>query len=60
MDEVLLGKAAMVGFRNVAVHNDQELDLDAVRSILETQLDDLKAFAAQAFAAQLIKVDTNG
>lgn len=55
MDEVLLGKAAMVGFRNVAVHNDRNLDLDAVRSILGTQLDDLKAFAAQ-----LIKVDTNG
>ncbi len=59
MDEALLGKAAnlatMVGFRNVAVHNYRELDLDVVRSILETRLDDLKAFATQ-----LIKVGTNG
>ncbi len=37
---------AMVGFRNVAVHNYQELDLDIVRSILAERLTDLRAFAS--------------
>ncbi|MCS6786842.1 MAG: DUF86 domain-containing protein [Thiobacillaceae bacterium] len=36
---------AMVGFRNIAVHAYQELDLDIVRSILEHRLQDLAAFA---------------
>lgn len=37
---------AMVGFRNIAVHNYRELDLAIVRSILAHRLDDLRAFAA--------------
>jgi len=37
---------AMVGFRNIAIHNYRELDLDIVRSILSHRLDDLRAFAA--------------
>lgn len=42
-----LGKsmAAMVGFRNVAVHEYQELDLEKVRRIIEHRLDDLRAFS---------------
>ncbi len=42
-----LGKhlAGMVGFRNIAIYNYQELNLDVVRSILKERLPDLKAFA---------------
>ena len=37
--------AGMVGFRNIAVHNYRELDLDVVRSILSNRLHDLQTFA---------------
>jgi len=42
-----LGKhlEGMVGFRNIAVHNYRELDLDVIRSILNDRLGDLKAFS---------------
>lgn len=42
-----LGKhlEGMVGFRNIAVHNYRELDIDVVRNILSERLDDLKKFA---------------
>lgn len=47
LDETLGGRLiAMVGFRNVVVHNYQELDLDILRGILTGRLDDLRAFAA--------------
>lgn len=36
---------AMVGFRNVAVHDYGTLNLDIVRAIVEHRLDDLRAFA---------------
>lgn len=36
---------SMVGFRNVAVHNYRELDIEIVRNILEERLGDLKHFA---------------
>jgi len=35
---------AMVGFRNVAVHDYQRLNLEIVRSILEEGLDDFRLF----------------
>lgn len=35
---------AMVGFRNVAVHDYQKLRLEVVRSILDNHLDDFRAF----------------
>ncbi|HLA75620.1 MAG TPA: DUF86 domain-containing protein [Gammaproteobacteria bacterium] len=37
---------AMVGFRNVAVHNYQALSLPIMRAILEKHLDDFRAFTA--------------
>lgn len=37
---------AMVGFRNVAVHNYRELDIDVLRGILTERLVDLRAFVA--------------
>ena len=36
---------SMVGFRNVAVHNYQELSLPILRSILDNNLGDFKEFA---------------
>jgi uncharacterized protein YutE (UPF0331/DUF86 family) len=40
----------MVGFRNVAVHDYQELSLDIVRAILQRHLDDLLTFARVGLA----------
>lgn len=37
---------AMVGFRNVAVHDYQKLRLEVVKSILEDRLNDFRDFAA--------------
>lgn len=34
----------MVGFRNIAVHDDQALQLDILEAILERHIDDFKAF----------------
>ncbi|MEP7245708.1 MAG: DUF86 domain-containing protein [Gammaproteobacteria bacterium] len=35
----------MIGFRNVAVHQYQELDLDIVEAVIRDRLDDLLRFA---------------
>lgn len=43
---------AMVGFRNIAVHNYQELSLAVVRAIIEGHLADFQAFTRQALATQ--------
>ncbi len=46
LDAELGGKlVGMVGFRNVAVHNYQELDIEILRNILVQRLGDLQAFA---------------
>lgn len=48
--EEILGKnlEAMVGFRNIAVHDYQALNLDIVESILQHHLKDLKQVAELA------------
>ena len=38
---------SMIGFRNILVHNYQEVDLAIVKGIMETRLDDLIRFADQ-------------
>ena len=43
---------AMVGFRNVAVHDYQRLNLDVVRAIVATRLDDFPAFTRAALQAR--------
>jgi uncharacterized protein YutE (UPF0331/DUF86 family) len=40
----------MVGFRNIAVHDYRKLDLDIVRSIVETDLGVFRAWVARAIA----------
>jgi uncharacterized protein YutE (UPF0331/DUF86 family) len=42
---------AMVGFRDIAAHEYQELDLAKVRHIIEQRLDDLLAFSKAMLAA---------
>lgn len=37
---------AMVGFRNIAVHQYQQIDIEIVRAILEGRLDDFSGFIA--------------
>lgn len=46
---------AMVGFRNIAVHNYMAMDMVIVRAILEQRLDDFRAFlrAMSGIQAQL-------
>ena len=41
----------MVGFRNIAVHNYQQLNLSIVQSIVTQRLDDLLAFSKWALQA---------
>ena len=36
---------AMVGFRNIAVHDYQAINIEIVRAIVEHHLEDLAAFA---------------
>lgn len=44
---------AMVGFRNIAVHEYRALDLGKVRAIIEHRLDDLLAFSKALVQADL-------
>ena len=37
----------MIGFRNIAIHDYQKLDLDIVVSIIEKRLDDLQRFKTE-------------
>ncbi len=37
---------AMVGFRNIAVHDYRKLDMDIVEAILRERLDDFRAFCS--------------
>lgn len=40
----------MVGFRNVAIHEYQKLNLDIVKAIIEAHLTDFTDFAQRALA----------
>ena len=46
--EMAASLRAMVGFRNVAVHNYRDLDLEVVRSIVETRMLVLKEFSRKS------------
>jgi uncharacterized protein YutE (UPF0331/DUF86 family) len=47
IDEILMQRMqAMVGFRNIAVHNYQQLSLDIVRAILNEKLGDFRQFCS--------------
>lgn len=43
---------AMVGFRNVAVHDYQRLSLEVVKSILEDHLNDFRTFASEILSRE--------
>lgn len=38
---------AMVGFRNIAVHDDQAIDLDILKQIIEKHLEDFTSYTKQ-------------
>lgn len=42
----------MVGFRNVAIHEYDKLNLDIVKSIITTKLDDILKFGKQLFRSE--------
>ena len=50
----------MVGFRNVAVHAYEELDIEKVRQIIEHRLDDLAAFSRAMVEADPTLADGAG
>ncbi|HYA39365.1 MAG TPA: DUF86 domain-containing protein [Candidatus Methylomirabilis sp.] len=43
---------AMVGFRNIAVHDYKKLSLDVVKAILEKHLDDFRGYTAVALRSE--------
>lgn len=43
---------AMVGFRNIAVHDYQKLSLDVVKSILERHINDFRRYTAVALRSE--------
>lgn len=48
IDENLMKKLkAMIGFRNIAVHNYQSINLEIVREIIEKHIMDLKEFISR-------------
>jgi uncharacterized protein YutE (UPF0331/DUF86 family) len=52
IDETMIAALrAMVGFRNILIHQYQMLDLDIMVEVVEHRLDDLLAFANIALAA---------
>ena len=44
--ELALSMQKMVGLRNIAVHDYQNLNLDIVISVLEKHVDDFRVFAS--------------
>ena len=54
-DELCLRMQAMVGFRNIAVHNYQKISMPILRSILKEHLVDF-----QDFSRRIIEVERSG
>ncbi len=45
IDEVMLKKIkTMIGFRNIAVHNYQKLNLDVLQKVIENHLEDFQEY----------------
>ena len=45
MGDVLLNKVATIGFRNIAVHDYQQINLQILQKIVEHHLGDFTEFA---------------
>ncbi|WP_147565840.1 type VII toxin-antitoxin system HepT family RNase toxin [Clostridium tyrobutyricum] len=53
IDENLMGELkSMVGFRNIAVHDYQTVNLDIVKAVIENHIDDLKKFSSSILKNQ--------
>ena len=48
---------AMVGLRNVVVHQYQDLDLDIIKAVIRDHLDDLSDFARVMVAGMHDEID---
>ena len=46
-DELLKNIKGMIGFRNIAVHNYQKLNLDVIQKVIENHLGDFEEFTSQ-------------
>lgn len=55
--ELMASLQSMVGFRNIAVHAYQELNLDIVKNIVEHNLDNLLMFSKVILTAAERKLD---
>ncbi|MED4989201.1 DUF86 domain-containing protein [Parageobacillus toebii] len=51
-ESVMKKMKAMVGFRNIAVHDYQEINLQIVQMIVEKHLDDFREYAKQVLAQE--------
>ncbi|WP_338432752.1 DUF86 domain-containing protein [Clostridium tyrobutyricum] len=53
IDENLMRELkSMVGFRNIAVHDYQTVNLDIVKAVIENHIDDLKKFSSSILKNQ--------
>ncbi len=52
-DDMLKKLKAMIGFRNIAVHNYQELNIDILQKVIEYHLEDFKEFVEALRARNL-------
>ncbi|NNU91726.1 DUF86 domain-containing protein [Geobacillus sp. NFOSA3] len=51
-ESVMKKMKAMVGFRNIAVHDYQEINLQIVQMIVEKHLDDFREYAKQVLVQE--------
>jgi len=51
--EISIRMQAMVGFRNIAVHDYQNLNIEIVKSIVQNHLDDFEAYCEEVFTNYL-------
>lgn len=51
-EDIAFKMKAMVGFRNIAVHDYQDINLDIVKAIIEKHLQDYKDFTKQILGFQ--------
>ncbi|AND83723.1 DUF86 domain-containing protein [Clostridium tyrobutyricum] len=51
-ENVMRELKSMVGFRNIAVHDYQTVNLDIVKAVIENHIDDLKKFSSSILKNQ--------
>jgi len=51
---------AMVGFRNIAVHNYQDLEIEVLQAIIQQHLGDFERFLKECGSVAQLSSDTPG